>query len=805
MQNSFLQWFAKKFLDRTLQPRELLTARKLIYTALILVLFTGSFFWRRNLVEARASALAVREQDRGDLELGRDVIRLTLTGFRGAVTCGLWANTIEKQKKNQLNELQFQVRWLTRLQPYFITPWLFQSWNLAYNVPVEMDRVPDKYFYITEGIKLLAEGERMNHDNPDVRFNIGFYIQHKINVSDETNMHRSLFQLSCIPPNQRDPARFRVGTSEEFNWEEFERFCKEHPQLVRRLRTGLRKETGWEMRLQFICDRPQAVVQFLRDNWRVPSLYQEVDMTPKDSPWQKDRPDVKRPLEERFPVLPPKRDVQPPQRLFEPMHDMRELTDAADLGDEVGCLPVARSWYSYSQEPVPEPDDLPGYSKEPVDRTKQRRPRYMTTLIFRQYPALIQTHFSDALQLEGWFDETPWVIPGWFQARGNRFADGALARLSLPLEFTSEKAWRDAVQMWQKHGETNHVLFRNTTEEINMREQAQRYWRSKGLPPGTAPPLPTNVDPRLPALEKERLQRNEYRQLLADMPPEEREAYHAARFMFEYQQYRTLTNFHHQYIRAHVETEKPTVTARRLMFDAEGKRLEGSPDSALDLFIGKTDDKGRTIKEGAIQAWLDVLLSNRRYHREFRDDSFTQEQTYDIELRYLELFFKGRFGKDQLNLKEAITNYLTWMAFAGQLNRQASGLPVPDCLGLAYANYRSPPGAIALTTFKGPFDLQLFDIKQRPAAVASALGLLCDPLAPQPLLAAAYANDMSRLFQEETGQPEGDAEVVSVLAVGRTKPLLDPVNMQTVQIRRGLQPTKSSPGKAAAEAKKGPR
>ena len=88
---------------------------------------------------------------------------------RGLVETVLWQIAIDKQMKHEWNQLEFFVRSLTKLQPHFLTPWLFQSWNLAYNVSVESDRVRDKYFYISRGIELLAQGERRNHNNPDMR------------------------------------------------------------------------------------------------------------------------------------------------------------------------------------------------------------------------------------------------------------------------------------------------------------------------------------------------------------------------------------------------------------------------------------------------------------------------------------------------------------------------------------------------------------------------------------------------------------------------------------------------------------
>ncbi len=285
--------------------------RKMIYLALIIVLFTASWAWRSTVVRAQAKNLAIREEDHGEVELTRKVIELGLTGSRGLAICILWNTAIDKQKKNQWNELEVLVRSLTKLQPHFITPWLFQSWNLSYNVSVESDRIRDKFFYISRGIGLLAEGERQNRNNPDLRWSIGFYTQHKICQSDETNYQRSLFQLSMIPPNERDPARFLQQTKNgsALNWKEFLDFVQKHPQLVRRLREGMYQENMRDKKRLFRCESPEAVVQFLQDNYMVPSIYQvtapPADVLPEDRLWDPNKIDKLLPELERFPVLPP--------------------------------------------------------------------------------------------------------------------------------------------------------------------------------------------------------------------------------------------------------------------------------------------------------------------------------------------------------------------------------------------------------------------------------------------------------------------------------------------------------------------
>jgi hypothetical protein len=131
--------------------------RKIIYIVMILVLSFATYLLRQSDklwpgtqvplgIDAQARALELREQDRGEVGLTGSALRLTLLGSRGLVVCYLWTAATKKQMKHEWNELELIVDSLTKLQPHFITPWLFQSWNLAYNVSVESDRIRDKYF-----------------------------------------------------------------------------------------------------------------------------------------------------------------------------------------------------------------------------------------------------------------------------------------------------------------------------------------------------------------------------------------------------------------------------------------------------------------------------------------------------------------------------------------------------------------------------------------------------------------------------------------------------------------------------------
>src|SRR4051812_13753746 len=334
--------------------------RKMAYFGLILGLFVvNTFFWRGVsspltggkppawTVTANSADLELSEELQGETDLLGSTVRLVLTGSRGLAVTILWNAAIDKQMKHEWNELEFLVRSLTKLQPHFLTPWLFQSWNLSYNVSVESDRVKDKYFYISRGIDLLAQGERLNKDNPDMRYWIGFYYQNKFGVSDEANTLRSLYQLRCIPPGQRDPNVIAPKDPKTkrhvVDPEKFEAFCKDHPQLVRRLR-----EPPRELLRPFRCATPDEVVEFLVQNRRLPTRF--VDELEEQGQLVAGQPNDLKPADQQFPVLPTvETRTEPPGS--EPVAAQTEKV----LDDRFDAYTAARAWFAYAQDPLPDP------------------------------------------------------------------------------------------------------------------------------------------------------------------------------------------------------------------------------------------------------------------------------------------------------------------------------------------------------------------------------------------------------------------------------------------------------------------
>jgi hypothetical protein len=639
------------------QFQEQVFRRKLLYIGLIVVLFSASWAWRRYSLDPQAARLSIREESRGEVELVGSVLRLGTFGFRGVLTCALWHQAGELQKRNELNKLEVLVRVLTKMQPHFISPWEFQSWNLAYNVSVELDRPRDKYFYIARGTELLAEGERQNRNNPDLRYYIGFYTQHKICQSDETNVLRSIFQLALISPNERDPARFwkQGEKGPVFNRQEFAAFCREHPQLVRRLRLGITRYTEREKRHLFTCRRPQDVVKFLEEHYQVLGLHKVAPIAGGLSGqarvaaglgWDRNKKDTLLAEEDRYPCLPMRSEFATAPR-------WEALTSDSELHDEHSAYSVSHAWFSYAQEPLPEPDELPGSNKPIADRVRQRKPRRMTALIFRNYPAQALRCEAERLQAEGWFLDRGWDVKefsddaSWDLTRELRQIRGASAQEQQGLIGGTKRwsldMWRRAKATWEEHGHANHLLFPDPAAEQSKRELAKRFWRWR---------LFTN---KLTTSEDER----EIEVMLTANPPplrpesldeDRRREYEAARYMFEYNTYRYMSNFPHHYQRALVEQKEETVATRELFYRAELLNFQGSPKPALKVYEAPVKLAAfGTRAYSPLEAWKRlVLLADG--HKEFRRDSFTQEQTAEYGIRYLRLYnrVKGRDLKEKL-------------------------------------------------------------------------------------------------------------------------------------------------------------
>jgi hypothetical protein len=570
--------------------------RKVIYLGLIVVLFTGSLLHRKLVVERQAENLQLRDAARGEVELTSSFVRLSLTGSRGLATTILWSTAIDRMMRHEWNELELLVNSISALQPYFVTPWLYQSWNLAFNVAVECDRPRDKFYYVSRGIELLAEGERRNQGtaeeakrvaglpsfpgHPEMRHFVGFYYQLKIGNSDEKNTMRSLLEMSCIDPIKRNPERFLVAGSADIDKEELKRFCKAHPRLIRRLRDNL----GYE--------EPAQIVKFLDANKDVPTRFKKAVPGQKQSEVEVPR--------KQFPVLPP---VTPRPRGSDtgpkwPEPETYELTP-----ESIDVFLFSRTWYQYAQEPLPPPFSDPGVSEKEREYAQQlerdrkdknlnyRNSKAMATPIFRGYAARGQLYIAETLEAEGWFDEEGWLIKGWFD-QGN----GEELRVGAETKYHARPSWQEAHRMYVDYG-LRSGLYLSPAELATLEKKALRIRAMFKLGPDVMPPaLRPSHDPGLA------------------------ESYDAQQKLVGSARDRSMTNYDAHLYQTEAEKDPQAVLGRKLLYYAL-------------RYNQKNQHEAVPLYEQAWPLWIEVAL---RYPN-FLGVTYVQEDLYEPMLKYMNL------------------------------------------------------------------------------------------------------------------------------------------------------------------------
>jgi hypothetical protein len=253
--------------------------------------------------------------------------------------------------------------------------------------------------------------------------------------------------------------------------------------------------------------------------------------------------------------------------------------------------------------------------------------------MFRNYPAQGRRYIAERLQQEGWFDEEDWDVSDWFLDARDPEVAGKTVKVGGGRKW-SQEAWQKAHAAWVKHGRDNHLVFESQAQEQRVRDRAER-WRNRY--PNAAP---TGV--REDALSEE-----------------DRLNLRGAHFLQEYNFYRHLSNFAHHLNRSLVESLPETIACRKLFDRADRLNLAGEPLQALNLYRKRVKEepdpldpkKTRLLWGGKdlspLEAWRDLILMR---NKEYRRDSFTQEQSAEIQIRYLILFNR----QDGLDMKRRL-------------------------------------------------------------------------------------------------------------------------------------------------------
>jgi hypothetical protein len=121
---------------------------------------------------------------------------VALGGFRGLISNYLWIRANDLQLDDKYFEAAQLADWITALEPHFTQVWLFQAWNMAYNISVKFKEnspgvYADRWRWVERGIELLRdEGLRYNPNDVLIYRELAWFFQHKMGQNlDDANLY----------------------------------------------------------------------------------------------------------------------------------------------------------------------------------------------------------------------------------------------------------------------------------------------------------------------------------------------------------------------------------------------------------------------------------------------------------------------------------------------------------------------------------------------------------------------------------------------------------------------------------------
>lgn len=142
------------------------------------------------------------------------VLYTTLGSFRGLLANMLWMRATTLKENGQFYEAMELSDLVSRLQPRFPQVWIFNAWNMAYNISVATHTAQERWMWVQAGIELLRDrGIPLNPKSPGLYRQLSWIFLHKIGqYSDDMHWYYKQAlalewqELLGVPPTESTKA-----------------------------------------------------------------------------------------------------------------------------------------------------------------------------------------------------------------------------------------------------------------------------------------------------------------------------------------------------------------------------------------------------------------------------------------------------------------------------------------------------------------------------------------------------------------------------------------------------------------------
>ena len=127
---------------------------------------------------------------------------VALGGFRGLISNYLWIRSNDLQLDDKYFEAAQLADWITDLEPRFATVWVFEAWNMAFNISVKFKDFSDRWNWLQRGIELLRDRALLyNPDSVPIYQQLAWFYQFKMGgyLDDAQVYYKGKWALEMMP------------------------------------------------------------------------------------------------------------------------------------------------------------------------------------------------------------------------------------------------------------------------------------------------------------------------------------------------------------------------------------------------------------------------------------------------------------------------------------------------------------------------------------------------------------------------------------------------------------------------------
>jgi hypothetical protein len=126
-------------------------------------------------------------------------LALLLGGLRGPLVMFLWTNSETQKSERDLESFDTQVELIRMLQGEFDSVHLFQIWNKAYNISVQMASLANKYAAILDAMAYAQKIDEASPHNINILSAIGGLYSDKLGGSTEKHYYGPRVRTESMP------------------------------------------------------------------------------------------------------------------------------------------------------------------------------------------------------------------------------------------------------------------------------------------------------------------------------------------------------------------------------------------------------------------------------------------------------------------------------------------------------------------------------------------------------------------------------------------------------------------------------